>query len=82
MAIVDRLAAAQLDPPRVAIDPDCVRAAAQLDPMIWEEGFGPERHSMNVNLALEKGLRQRRPLIGKLALVGQKNNFFLETVLA
>jgi hypothetical protein len=50
--------------------------------MVWEEGFGPERQSMNVNLALKKGLRQRRPLIGKLALVGQKNNFVLEALLA
>jgi hypothetical protein len=82
MAIVDRFTAADLDPPPVAIDPDCVRAAALLDPMVWEEGFGPERQSMNVNLAFEKGLRQGRALIRKLALVGQKNNFVLKTLLA
>src|SRR5262249_5467498 len=69
-AVFDRGPIAGLDPARSAVDPDRADPAPQVDAMVAEKGLGSKRQPVDVHLALEKGLRQRRPLIGKLLLVG------------
>ncbi len=74
MAVADRGAAGDFDLAR----PRSIRAAPhaepQLDPLVAKEGFGPQRQAVQVHLALEKGLRQRRALIGQLLLVGKQDD--------
>ena len=50
--------------------------------MLAEERFGPQRQAVDVHLAFEKRFRQRRPLIGKLRLVGEEHDRLLKSVLA
>ena len=44
--------------------------------------IGPEREPMDVHLALEKGLGERRTLIGQILLGGEKNDFAVKPLLA
>ncbi len=82
MPIAGRAAVACLDLPRRAVDSGRADAQSEVDSMVAKERLGPQRQAVNVHLALEKGLRQRRPLIGQVLLAGEENDVALETVLA
>ena len=82
MAVTDRRAVAELDLPRSAVDPRCADAESQVDALLAKERFGPERQAMDVHLAFEKRLRQRRALIGQILLGGQKDDLAVEPLFA
>ena len=78
MSVSDAAAVAKLDLLRRAVDPRRADAEPQVDALLAEMGVGPEREPMDVHLALEKGLGERRTLIGQILLGGEKNNFALK----
>ena len=60
----------------------CADAEPELDALVAKVGFGPERQAVDVHLALEKRLRQRRALIGQILLGGEKDDLAVEPLLA
>ena len=82
MPVADRAAVAELDPPRRAIDPRCADPEPQVDALIAKVGFGPERQAVDIHLALQKRLRQRRALIGHILLGREKDHVAVELLLA
>ena len=82
MPVADRLSVARLDAPRRAIDPGRADAEPEIDTLIAEICLGPQRQAVDIHLALEKGLRQRRALIGQVLFVGEQDDLAAEAVLA
>ena len=82
MAVVDHAPVPRFDALGGPVDPRRARAAPELDPVLGEERFGPQRQAEHVHLAFEKGLRQRRALIGQLRLVGEEHDRLLKSLLA
>ena len=82
MPVADRLSVARLDALSRPVDPLRANAEPQIDALVAEIGLGPQRQAVDVHLALEKRLRQRRPLIGQILLVGEQDDFAVEAVLA
>ena len=80
MSVSDRAAVAELDLLRRAVDPRRADAEPQIDALLAEMRVGPEREPVDVHLALEKGLGQRRTLIGQILLGGEKNDLAVETL--
>src|SRR5271157_4806061 len=78
----DRAAVACLDPPRRPVDSGRADAPSEVDAMVAEEGLRPQRQAVDVHLALEESLGQRRPLIRQVVLVGQEDDVAVETLLA
>ena len=79
MAVSNRAAVAELHLLRSAVDPRRADAEPQVDALLAEMRVGSERKAMDVHLALEKGLGQRRTLIGQILLGGEKNDLAVET---
>ena len=67
---------------RSAVDPRRADAEPQVDPLFAEMRVGPEREPMDVHLALEKRLGQRRTLIGQILLGGEKDDLAGKPLLA
>ena len=82
MPVLDRGAVADLHPPRSPVDPCRADAESQVDALVAKQRLGPQRQAMDVHLALEKRLRQRRALIGQVLLGGQKDDVALVAFLA
>ena len=82
MSVTDRAAVAELDLLRSAVDPRRADAEPQVDALLAEMRVGPEREPMDVHLALEKRLGQRRALIGQILLGGEKNDLAVESLFA
>ena len=57
MAVVDHAPVPRFDALGGPVDPRRARAAPELDPVLGEERFGPQRQAEHVHLAFEKGLR-------------------------
>ena len=74
MAVADRPAVGERHPMRGPVDPDRADAETQVDAAVAVEGFGPERQAVQLHLALQKSLGERRALIGQLPLVGQEDD--------
>ena len=82
MAVSNRAAVAELDLLRSAVDPRRADAEPQVDALLAEMRVGPERQPMDVHLALEKRLGQRRALIGQILLGGEKNDLAVKPLFA
>ena len=82
MAVSNRAAVAELDLLRSAVDPRRADAEPQVDALLAEMRVGPERQPMDVHLALEKRLGQRRALIGRILLGGEKNDLAVKPLFA
>ena len=82
MAVGDRAAVAELHLLRSAVDPRGADAEPQVDALLAEMRVGSERKAMDVHLAFEKGLGQRRTLIGQILLGGEKNDLAVEALFA
>jgi len=66
----------------VAVDLDCARAQPQVDGVLVVERLGLEGEAVGVGLALQPGLGQRRPLVGRQGLLADQSDRPLEAVLA
>ena len=82
MAVADRPAVRERHPMRRPVDPDRPDAETQVDAAVAVEGLGPERQAVQLHLALQERLGERRPLIRQLPLVGQKDDFAVIAVVA
>jgi hypothetical protein len=82
MSVIDRAAVAKLHLLRSAINPRCADAEPQVDALLAEMRIGPQRKSMDVHFPLEKRLGQRRTLIGRILLGGQKNDLAVKPLFA
>ena len=82
MSVTDHAAVAELHPLRSAIDPRRADSEPQVDALLAKMCVGPEREPKDVHFPLEKRLRQRRALVGRILFGGEKNNFTIETLLA
>ena len=82
MPVIDRAAVAELHPLRRAINPRCADAEPEVDALLAEMRIGPQREPMDVHFALEKRLGQRRTLIGRILLGGEKNDLAVKPLLA
>ena len=68
-SIGDGAALARLDPLAGPVDARGAHAEPEIDAMVAEERFGPERQAMDIHLAFEKSLGERRPLVGQFLFV-------------
>ena len=82
MSITDRAAVAELDLLRSAINPRRADAEPQIDALIAKMRIGPQRQAVDFHFALEKRLRQRRALIGRILLRGEKNDLAVKPLFA
>ncbi len=82
MSVTDRTAVAQLNVLRSAINPGRADAEPQIDALIAKMRIGPQRQAVDFHFALEKRLRQRRALIGRILLRGEKNDLTVKPLFA
>src|SRR5208283_4910849 len=68
MPVIEKRARRQEQPVRGAID-EAGAVGDQLDVLVAVKFVRPERQAVRAALALQVGLRQRRPLIGQMRLI-------------